>query len=45
VLHRIASGDSLETLRFLRRKLVTLLYILPALLGVYGFFTFMLWAS
>ena len=45
MLHRIASGGSLETLRHLRRKIVNVLYILPALLGVYGFFMFMLWAS
>ncbi len=45
MLHRIASGGSLETLRHLRRKLVNVLYILPAVIGVYGFFTFMLWAS
>jgi len=45
VLHRIASGNSLKTLRLIRRNIGQLLYLMPALIGIYGFLVFVNWSS
>jgi len=45
VLHRIASGDSLKTLRLIRHKVGLSLYLLPAVIGLYGFLSFVAWTS